>query len=700
VGLGEILHSSNRHVKFLLDRKSQIALEYCFRRKEKEPECSVFWVHAATLARFEETYKRIATECGIISQEEEAQVDATLLIQNWLESRHEGHWLMVVDNVDDAEVFFKEPMTNGKTVAQCIPRTGNGSLLFTTRSRDIAVDLILPAKPIPVPTLTKSEGAELLRSRLPGDHSEEHIVELLKELEYIPLAITQAAAFMFKRRRTIPQYLELYRKSDSARVRMLSYEFSDHGRQYNSMESVAKTWSISFESIRRGNPRSADLLSLMCYFDRHAIPAALLTSEDEDELDFEDAVAVLCAFCLIECDETGSSFDMHTLVQLATKLWLIDEKKGEEDKWAFEALQSLARNFPAPLHHTTPEYWQLGRDFLPHAQLILAHSFKSKRDEIELARATLLFSVSRYLHWRGAVMDSKAKNEESLAIRERILGEKHSDTLRTMGQLAWMYPWISMEQEGVDLGLRCLMLRREVLGADHPETIDGLSDLAMAYQQQNKLQISEEMQRQAYEASQRVNGPEHLDTLNCLSHLASVLDDMGRYNEAEAALRKVVRIKTRVLGEESSSILSELHNLAFILQHQDKFEESEEVYRRTLTLKTKIYGKTHVETLTTLTNLVLLLREQIKFSEIEELSGWFSGEAVMVQEKDNPRLRNVMWTLRRFSIRPPGDEASESSDSGYSDYENDDELAPIAEEKEFIEESRREESHSHVFSVA
>jgi len=266
---------------------------------------------------------------------------------------------MVVDNIDDTEVFFKEPMSNQKTVSQCIPRTWKGSLLFTTRSRDIAIDLILPAQPIPVPVLTKSEGAELLRSRLPGNHSEEHIIELLEELEYIPLAITQAAAFMSKRRRTIPQYLDLYRKSDSARVRMLSYEFSDHGRQYNSMESVAKTWTISFESIRRGNPRSADLLSLMCYFDRHAVPAALLAGEDEDELDFEDAVAVLCAFSLIESDEAGTSFDMHNLVQLATKLWLIDENKGEEDKWAFEALKSLARNFPAPLHHTTPEYWQL-----------------------------------------------------------------------------------------------------------------------------------------------------------------------------------------------------------------------------------------------------------------------------------------------------------------------------------------------------
>ena len=680
-------------------RKSQIALEYCFRRKEKEPHCSVFWVHAATLARFEETYKRIATECGIIGQEEEAQVDATLLVQNWLESRHEGRWLMVVDNIDYAEVFFKEPMTNGKTVSQCIPRTGKGSLLFTTRSRDIAVDLILPAKPIPVPMLTKSEGTELLRCRLPGIHAEEYIFDLLEELEYIPLAITQAAAFMSKRRRTISQYLDLYRKSDSARVRMLSYEFSDHGRQYNSMESVAKTWIISFESIRRGNPRSADLLSLMCYFDRHAIPAALLTAEDEDELDFEDAVAVLRAFSLIESDEAGTSFDMHNLVQLATKLWLIDEKKGEEDKWALEALKSLARNFPAPLHHTTPEYWQRGRDFLPHAQLILAHPFKAQRNEIELARATLLFSVSRYLHWRGAVMESKAKNEESFEIRERILGEKHPDTLRTMGQLAWIYPWIEMEQEGVDLGLRCLKLRREVLGEDHPDTIDGLSDLAMAYQQQEKLQMSEEMQRQAYEASQRVNGPEHLDTLNCLSHLASVLDDMGRYKEAEAALRKVIRIKTRVLGEESSSMLAELHNLAFILQHQDKFDESEEVYRHALALKTKIYGKTHVETVTTLANLVLLLRDRMKFFEIQELSSWFAGEEVLLQENENPRLKIAMRTLRRFSIRPAGDEASESSDSGYSDDENDEELAAIAEEKEFKETAKGEESNSRIVEV-
>jgi tetratricopeptide (TPR) repeat protein len=691
-------HSVHINANFYIS-KSQIALEYCFRRKEKDPECSVFWVHAATLARFEETYKRIGIECGIIVQEEESQVDAVTLVQNWLESRHDGRWLMVVDNIDDAEVFFKEPMRNKRTLAQCIPRTGKGSILFTTRSRDIAVDLILPVQPIPVPVLTKSEGAELLRSRLPGDHSKEQIVELLEELECIPLAITQAAAFMSKRRKSIPQYLELYRKSDSARVRMLSYEFSDHGRQYNSMESVAKTWTISFESIRRGNPRSADLLSLMCYFDRHAIPAALLYREDEDELDFDDAVAVLCAFSLIESDEAGVSFDMHNLVQLATKLWLIDEKKGEEYKWASEALKSLARNFPAPLHHTTPEYWQRGSNFLPHAQLILAHPFKGQEDDVSLARATLLYSMARYLHWRGAVMEAKTKNEESLEIRERILGEKHPDTLRSMGQLAWMYPWISLEEESVQLGERCLKLRREVLGEDDPETIDCLSDLAMAYQMQEKLELAESMQRKAYEASKRVLGPEHLDTLNCLSHLASVLDDMGRYEEAEGTMRKVILTKTRVLGEENSSIFSEMHNLAFNLEHQGKYEESEEVYRRTLVLKSKLYGKTHVETVLSLANLVLLLVNQVKFSDVAELSGWFDGEAELLQEKekDNPRLRSAMHTLRRFSFRLPGYEPSESSDAGYSYDESEEDLIAIPERTEDL---IAEGSHSKLMGVA
>lgn len=580
---------------------------------------------------------------------EDAQVDLTQLTQNWLESHHNGRWLMVLDNIDDADVFFREYTCNKKTLSQYIPRTGKGSLLFTTRSRDIAIDLILPATPVAVPVLTKSEGGRLLRSRVAGEHLEEHVVELLEELDYIPLAITQAAAFMSKRRRTIQQYLELYRKSDSARVRMLSYEFSDHGRQYNSMESVARTLIVSFESIRRGNPRSADLLSLMSYFDRHAIPLALVHDEQEDICHFEDTVAVLCAFSLIESDEAGTSFDMHSLVQLATKLWHLDEK-GEDDYWAFEALKSLANKFPAPTDHPTPEYWAFCASFLPHAQLILAHDFKPQREEIELARATLLLSVANYIDWRGAGIESAEKTGESLKIREKVLGEKHPDTLRSLRQRVSSFYRLRKGQGCVDASRRCLKLRQEVLGEDHPETLDSLAEYALALQLQERFEESEKMQRQAFESSKRILGPEHPDTLTCLSNLASVLDDQCKYEEAETAAREAIRLKTKVFGGEDLSLHANLHNFAVILENCGKDDEAEELYRRVLALEEKVYGKGHVETIITTANLVLLLEKKEQWDDITGLSRRFLSEAYQAQEGQNPRLQCSIEVLKRFGF--------------------------------------------------
>jgi tetratricopeptide (TPR) repeat protein len=408
----------------------------------------------------------------------------------------------------------------------------------------------------------------------------------------------------------------------------------------------------------------------MCFFDRHAIPSALLYEEEEDILDFEDAVSVLCAFSLIESDEAGNSFDMHNLVQLATKLWLIDEKKGEEDRWAFEALSSLNRNFPAPLHHPTPEYWKLGGDFLPHAQLILDHPFNSQRDEIDLARASLLLSVSRYLAWRGAYTESLVKIEESFKIRERILGERHPDTLRSLGLLGWTYPHTSRsgsKQKSEETCRRCFELRREVLGEDHPETIDCLSDLAAAIELQGRFQESEKMQRQAFEASKRVLGPEHLDTLNCLSHLASVLDELGAYEEAETALRNVVQIKISLLGEVGSSLLGDWSNLGLVLYNQGKDDEAEEVFKRVLELKVKLYGKTHPETVVTLVNLVLLFERQNKYESIRELSEWFMEEPKVVFNSYNPHSQRALLTLKRFSFQGLGNSFSSSSSSSSSD---------------------------------
>ncbi|RSL53396.1 hypothetical protein CEP54_010424 [Fusarium duplospermum] len=193
-----------------------------------------------------------------------------------------------------------------------------------------------------------AEGIELAKKRLPNDTPKELLIELLEVLEFIPLAITQASAFMAKRRKTVQPYLDLYQKSDITAVQ---------GPQWR-------------------------------------VPAFLL----KDEFDFQDAVAMLKAFSFIDSNEEDTMFSTHRLVQLETRCWLDQEVPSETEKWAFAALNSVATHFPRPTSHPDARYFTLGESLLPHAELVLQHQFKIPSKVVELARARLLNSSGRYLH--------------------------------------------------------------------------------------------------------------------------------------------------------------------------------------------------------------------------------------------------------------------------------------------------------------
>ncbi len=76
-------------------------------------------------------------------------------------------------------------------------------------------------------------------------------------------------------------------------------------------------------------------------------------------------------------------------------------------------------------------------------------------------------------------------------------------------------------------------------------------------------------------------------------------------------------------------------------------------------------GKSHVATVVTFANFVQLLDEWGKWHNIIELSGWFLGDADVVQEGENPDLQQAM------GIRGLGPEPTlDGNDSGDSDNES------------------------------
>ena len=152
---------------------------------------SIFWVHATNTARFVESFKRIAHECKIPGRDN-PELDMLQLVRNFLEAKYECKWLMIVDNVDDRNMFFEDHSYSDKSLSDYMPQTALGMLLYTTRNRDIAIDLDPSRDPIDVPSMNVHDARSLLGARVRAQSTEADQIKLLEELVYLPLAITQA----------------------------------------------------------------------------------------------------------------------------------------------------------------------------------------------------------------------------------------------------------------------------------------------------------------------------------------------------------------------------------------------------------------------------------------------------------------------------------------------------------------------------
>lgn len=96
--------------------------------------------------------------------------------------------------------------------------------------------------------------------------------ELLKELTYLPLAITQAAACINSRHMPIAEYLGLLQGTEEDLIGLMSKEFVDETRRGGWKNAIAATWLVSFEQIYKNDRPAAELLCFMSCIEPESIP--------------------------------------------------------------------------------------------------------------------------------------------------------------------------------------------------------------------------------------------------------------------------------------------------------------------------------------------------------------------------------------------------------------------------------------------
>ncbi|KAM0795978.1 P-loop containing nucleoside triphosphate hydrolase protein [Usnea florida] len=478
--------------------KTRVALQFA-RKFRKSTKISVFWVYSRSFDRIKKAFEEIAKTVGI-SGYNAPGVDVLQLVMDWFEDESSGRWLLIIDNADDTELFYPRDASFIR-LADMFPRSENGSILLTTRSSIIGHKFNPTDQVIRLPALTTNESKLLLKNRLgPSSLFSTRYKELAKLLECFPLALVQAASFISVNNISVEKYLELYRESDSARIRLLSEDFEDEVRDSQSKNPVATTWSISFEHINKNEPKAAELLSFMSMFDSQAIPESVLPV-GQDTILFEKALGALQAFSFISVRQPNwerpqdRCFDFHRLVRLAMRNWL--NVNGTFDAW----ISSAIRNLAALRKSAKPN--DLGSQFLPHAVQLLTASINQTNSLHNLERLT----IAAQLHYDSNDYFNAAKLQDR-AVQGYVknLGVARSVTLTAMTRLVDIYLFLGRYDEAETYGRLALDTSKAHRGLKHPETISSMSTLSRILRRRSKIWDAKAVATEALQLAEEVFG--------------------------------------------------------------------------------------------------------------------------------------------------------------------------------------------------
>ncbi len=577
--------------------KTQVAVEYAYQHQGEYTY--VFWLSANDNVVLQTGVEAIAKDLGLTGQLSPDQVRA------WVKEKfsHPPNWLLVVDNADELiqiQQVFKEFLP--------LPLT-TGQVLLTTRQQAPPP----PLKRVTLETLTDDQGAELLLRRTHDLESKSSDLENARTLSHtlqgLPLALAQAAAYLYQRRCGYQKYLTLYQQNATRLLKERGNLIFDQDHPL----PVATTWQVSLAQIQQQQPRALELLHYCAFLSSTGIPEeVLLKVLDIEEFDLEDWLNPILSYSLLTRDSNSQQVQIHSLVQT-----ILRSELGEEKGRALvEQLVGVVKDlFP---DSDVIDNWPHCERLVPSA-LACAEGIQRYQIESEIA-ALLLNQTGYYLHQRGDYATTLPLYQRALEITERVLGTYHPLTATSLNNLAELYRATDQYEQALPLYKQALKIHERVLGTDHPSTATSLNNLAALYDATRQYEQALSLYQQALEIRERVLGKDHPDTATSLNNLALLYDATGQYEQALPLYKRALEIRERMLGKDHPSTAISLNNLALLYDATGQYEQALPLYKRALEIKERVLGTDHPSTATSLNNLAGLYRTTGQYEQALRLS--------------------------------------------------------------------------------
>ncbi|KAK5459541.1 hypothetical protein LTS15_003670 [Exophiala xenobiotica] len=577
-------------------RKTQLAAQFV--RQNRERYSAVFWLDGSSEDSLKQSIALAASRVppGQIPEASRvsasgAPVDLDMTVGHfldWLSRPGNDCWLVVVDNVD-REYRRQAPQPGSYDIGRYFPGADHGSILVTTRLGELEQRGTAGMK---LQKVNDDLAKAIFRTWYTRDFDANHGSQLLKLLNGLPLALTQAAAYMQQTGTNFTQYINLY--NNQWKDLMQSQEEGGIPLpEYH--RSIWTTWMISFETIRGKSAAAADLLLLWAFLDNKDLWYGLFDGIREtdilasptlrcslqeicrNEVAFNGAIRLLLNYCLVENMEILAGYVVHPVVHLWAR-----HVQSEEQRCGFARLAVSIIGYAVP-SSSKRDFWITQRRLLGHAECcfrwVVADSIKILRPQDGCTgkrsiRDSNLVHISNALLGLGILYREQGKLDEAETTFQRALqgyekarGKEHILTLDTVNNLGILYRMQGKLEQAETMYQRALQGFEKALGEEHTSTLDTVNKLGVVYTDQEKLEQAETMYRWALQGYEKAFSADLLATyfpaLNAYENLAELLLLRGRpkeakkfYQQALVGLRKVLGLSHKRCGQLERAIAS------------------------------------------------------------------------------------------------------------------------------------------------
>jgi hypothetical protein len=530
--------------------KTQLAADYARTAWSSGAVDLLIWINAGSRSAVIAAYAQAAVD--VLRADPADPEGAARSLLAWLEPKPQPRpcrWLVVLDDIaDPADLRGLWPPANNP----------NGRTLITTRRRDAALTGE-GRRLVDVGLFTPEEATAYLAGALAAHDRHEPATELAAlaaDLGHLPLALSQAAAYLIDDGRDCATYRRLL----ADRTRHLADLLPDTGSLPDDQNAtVTAAWSLSIERADQLRPPglARPMLQLAAMLDANGIPQSVLTSPPalshlgtDDEERAVGALRALHRLSLID-HTPGQKVRVHQLIQRAVRETLPADQRDTVARTAADALmaawpdierdtdlaQTLRDNTTALTHHAGEALWGPGA----HAVLF---RFGTSMGESGHAAAAIVCHVA---------LASAARH---------VLGHDHPDALTAWHNVGRLLGEAGEAAEAVAEHAVLRDLDR-VLGPDDPTTLHTRHDLACWRAEAGDNAGAAAAFAELLPDAQRVLGPDHSHTLTCRINLGWSRGKAGDVRGAVAAFAELLPDVERVLGPDHRMALDCRKALAY-----------------------------------------------------------------------------------------------------------------------------------------